>query len=126
VNSSPWAGTSPMLMPLVRIALGEPLVAAAGAPDANGAAGGLAGLTGFYEGLRLGRGIAVTLEHDTLFAEPTGSGKAPLVLKSGLTYFVGREGSPNSVTFTVGEDGRATAMVLRGANGQERTFPKTR
>jgi D-alanyl-D-alanine carboxypeptidase len=126
-NSSPWASNGPLLMPLVRIALGEAVTATAAAgPGASAAPAGLEAFTGFYEGLRLGRGITITLENGTLYGEPTGGNKGPLVLKEGTTFYIGRVGGPTIVTFTMGADGRATAMTLRGESGQERTFPRAR
>lgn len=90
------------------------------------ASAGPEALVGFYEGARPGRGIAITLKDGTLFGEPTGSQKQPLVLESGTTYSVGREGAPVTVTFMLGADGGATALVLRQGNGVELTFPKAR
>jgi D-alanyl-D-alanine carboxypeptidase len=128
-NSLPTTHLFPVL---ARIALGQTppgavaAAASAGIPVAKDAGAGLEGLVGFYEGARLGRGITITLENGMLYGEPTGSEKRPLVLQSGTTYYVGREGSPLTVTFTLGADGRATALVFRQGNGPERTFPKVR
>ena len=47
----------------------------------------------------------------------------PLALVSGMTFSAAD--SPTSLTFTLGADGRATAVVMR-QNGRERTLPKVR
>ena len=44
---------------------------------------------------------------------------------SGDTFAVGRADGPITLTFTVGANGRATALVLR-ENGSERTLPRVR
>ena len=126
-NSTAGPATSPILSQLVRVALGDPLPGANGADSsAPTVAEGPRAFTGFYEGLRLGRGIEVRLENDTLVGVPTNGGRAPLLLQSGTTYFVGRVGSSTTITFVPGPDGRVTAMIYRSGPGQERTFPKTR
>jgi CubicO group peptidase (beta-lactamase class C family) len=80
------------------------------------------GLTGEYE-LAPGRTLAVTLEGGQLHGQPQGGAKRPLVHVSGATFSV--EGSPVTLTFTLGADGRATAVVMQ-QNGRERTLPKVR
>ena len=95
-------------------------------PEPEGVPAGSEALVGFYEGAQPGRGITITFEDGTLYGEPTGSDRAPLVLQSGTTYFVGREGAPVTATFTLGPDGGATALVLRRGDGSERTFPRAR
>jgi hypothetical protein len=79
---------------------------------------------GFYQSPRPDRGIFVTLEDGILYGEPTGGEKARLFLKSGSTYFVGREGSPATATFKLDAEGKPTALVLRRPDGSEVTFPK--
>ena len=116
---------------LARIALGQPLpgavaaAASAGVPVAKDVPMPLEALVGFYEGARMGVGIEVTLENGTLYGAAGGGGKLPLVLQSGTTYYVGSEGASRTVTFTIGADGRATAMVMR-QGAAERTLPKVR
>jgi hypothetical protein len=85
----------------------------------------LEGLTGEYE-LAPGRTLVITLENGTLQGAAGGGAKLALVPQSGTTYFVGSAGAPRTVTFTLGTDGRATALVLRAGNGPERTFTRVR
>ena len=94
--------------------------AASAAPTAP--APRLEGLTGEYE-LAAGRTIAITLEGGQLHGQPSGGEKLPLVHVSGATFSAA--GSPVTLTFTLGADGRATAVVMR-QNGRERTLPKVR
>ena len=84
----------------------------------------LAAYAGFYEAAP-GRGLTITVVHDTLFAEPTGNPKMRLVPQSGTTYYVGSEGAPRTLTFTVGPDGEVAAVVMR-QGAMERTLPKVR
>jgi hypothetical protein len=77
---------------------------------------------GEYE-ISPGRSITITLEGGQLQGQPTGNPKRPLVHISGTTFTVGQADSPIMVTFTVGGDGRATALVMR-QNGNERTLPR--
>ena len=86
----------------------------------------LESLVGFYEGPRAGAGIDVTLENGTLYGVAGGGAKLPLVPQSGTTYYVGSEGAPRTVTFTLGADGRATALVFRAGSSPERTFTRVR
>jgi hypothetical protein len=82
----------------------------------------LEGLAGEYE-LAAGRTLAVTLQDGRLHGQPPGGAKRPLAHVSGTTFSA--EGSPVTLTFTLGADGRATAVVMR-QNGNERTLPKVR
>lgn len=80
----------------------------------------LEALTGVYE-LAPGRSISITLEGGQLHGEPTGNPKRPLRHLSGATFGVGEVDSTMTGTFTLGPDGRASALVLR-QNGRERTL----
>jgi CubicO group peptidase (beta-lactamase class C family) len=82
----------------------------------------LEGLTGEYE-LAPGRTLAITLQDGRLHGQPAGGEKRTLVHVSGATFSA--EGSPVTLTFTLGPDGRATAVLMR-QNGRERTLPKVR
>ncbi|HEV2146162.1 MAG TPA: serine hydrolase [Longimicrobiaceae bacterium] len=84
----------------------------------------LEGLTGEYE-LAPGRTVIVTLEDGRLHGQPPGGEKRPLVHLSDATFAVGQADGRTTVAFTVGADGRATAMVMR-QNGNERTLPRVR
>lgn len=118
-NSSPGIGTSPLVAQLANLARGRIPVA----PAATAVPAGLEGLAGFYEG-RPGRGFTITLVDGTLYGEVTGNaGKRKLVRQSGTTWTV--EGAAMTMTFTVGSDGRATALVLREGT-LERIFSKVR
>ena len=99
---------------------------AAAAAPAAAPASALDAYFGFYQSPRPDRGVMVTLEEGSLYGEPTGGEKMKLILKSGSTYFVGREGSPATVTFKLDAEGKPTALVLRRPDGQETTFPKFR
>jgi hypothetical protein len=77
-------------------------------------------LTGEYE-LAPGRTLVITLEDGKLHGQPPGAEKRALSHVSGTTFSVAD--SPMTLTFTLGADGRATALVMR-RNGQERTLPK--
>ena len=116
-NSPLGVGTSPMAAQLARLAMGEPPSSLRDVGEA-----GLTKFVGFYEG-RPGRGFTITLEDGTLYGQPTGNTKAELVLQSGTTYAV-RDGRA-TLTFTLGADGSATALVLR-AGTREQIFPKAR
>jgi hypothetical protein len=63
--------------------------------------------------------------HGDLQSEQSGSAKQPLVPVSAMTFAVGRAGGPITLTFTLGANGRATALVMR-ENGNERTLPRVR
>jgi CubicO group peptidase (beta-lactamase class C family) len=82
----------------------------------------LEGLTGEYE-LAPGRTIAVTLEDGLLHGQPSGGEKRALTHVSGTTFSAAD--SPITLTFTLGADGRATAVVMR-QNGRERTLARVR
>ena len=99
--------------------------ASAVSPEPEGTFADPEALVGFYE-MEPGRGITISLEDGTFYGEPTGHSKAQLVPQSGTTYFVGQGGAPVKVSFTLGTDGSATALVLRQGNGVERTFPRVR
>ncbi|MFL5386030.1 MAG: serine hydrolase [Longimicrobiaceae bacterium] len=102
----------------------QPPAAPAAAPAAPAsAAPRLEGLTGEYE-LAPGRTLAITLEDGRLHGQPSGGGaKRPLAHVSGTTFSA--VDTPITLTFTLGADGRATALVMR-QNGNERTLPKVR
>ena len=72
----------------------------------------LEGFVGEYE-MAPGRTITITLENGQLQGQPTGSGKRPLVYVKGATFGVGSADAPVSVTFVVGDDGRATSMIFK-------------
>jgi len=84
----------------------------------------LEGLVGEYE-MGPGRTVTVTLENGVLHGEPTGNPKRALVHLTGPTFAVERVDGPIRLTFTLGADGRATAMVMR-QNGNERSLPRVR
>jgi hypothetical protein len=81
----------------------------------------LENLVGEYE-LAPGRNLAITLENGKLNGQPSGGGaKLPLSFVSGTTFSA--EGRPITLTFTIGADGKATALVM-SQNGNERTLKK--
>ncbi|MDB4917888.1 MAG: beta-lactamase, partial [Gemmatimonadetes bacterium] len=80
-----------------------------------------AGLVGEYE-LAPGRILRVTLKGEELLVDLPG-GTAPLDHISAATFGVGSGAA--TLTFTLGKDGQATALVMR-QNGSERTLPKLR
>ena len=82
----------------------------------------LEGLVGEYE-LASGRTLTITLEGGQLHGQSTGGAKVRLVHDSGTTFAA--DGRPIAVTFALGADGRATALLLR-QNGNERTLPRVR
>lgn len=82
----------------------------------------LEGLTGDYE-LAPGRTLAITLEEGRLHGHPPGGEKRPLAHVSGTTFSA--VDTPITLTFTLGADGRATAVVMR-QNGRERTLARVR
>ncbi len=65
------------------------------------------------------------VENGRLFLLPPGRPRRPLTLESGTTFFIGYIPQVVTLTFTVGTDGRATAMVMR-QGGNERTLPRVR
>ena len=79
-------------------------------------------LAGEYE-MAPGRSLRITREDGHLQGEPTGSPKQRLVHVSGGTFALGQADGPVTLTFTLGADGRATALVMR-QNGDERTLPR--
>ncbi len=105
------AATSPALPPA------EATAAAPATP-----APPLENLVGTYE-MGPGRTVTVTLEDGQLYGQPTGNAKRPLVHVSGATFAVGQADSPITVTFTLGTNGRADALVMR-QNGGERLLPR--
>jgi len=82
----------------------------------------LEGLTGEYE-LSPGRLLVITLEDGVLHGQPSGGEKRKLVHVSAATFSAAD--TPITLTFTLGADGRATAVVMR-QNGRERTLTKIR
>jgi hypothetical protein len=83
----------------------------------------LTAFVGTYEGQNPGTTVTIAVEHDTLRVLPSGGGKGNLIPASGTTFYNGREGAPRTVTFNLGPDGRAIAMILK-APGSERTLKK--
>jgi CubicO group peptidase (beta-lactamase class C family) len=79
-------------------------------------------LTGEYE-LAPGRTLSVSLENGRLRGQPPGGAKRALSHVSATTFAA--DGTPITLTFTLGADGRATAVVMR-QNGRERTLPRVR
>lgn len=96
--------------------------AAAGGTATSSAAPRLENLTGEYE-LAPGRTLAVTLEGGRLQGKPSGAEPRSLTHVEGTTYSA--DGSAITLTFTLGADGRATAVVMR-QNGRERTLQRVR
>ena len=78
---------------------------------------------GTYEGAQPGTTVRIAVESDTLRVLPSGGGKINLIPASGTTFYNGREGSPRTVTFDLGADGKVTSMTLKGP-GSERTLKK--
>ncbi len=96
--------------------------APAAAPSAStSSAVRLERLTGEYE-LAGGRTLAILLEGGRLHGQPTGQEKLPLTYVSGTTFSAA---AGRTLTFTLGADGRATAVVM-SQNGNERTLPRVR
>jgi hypothetical protein len=93
-------------------------------PDGRHRAAPAAGMVGEFE-MAPGRSLRITLEDGHLQSEPTGSSKQPLVHVSGATFAVGRVDGPITLTFTLGANGRATALVMR-ESGNERTLKRVR
>jgi CubicO group peptidase (beta-lactamase class C family) len=81
----------------------------------------LEGLAGEYE-LAPGRTLTITVEGGRLHGQSTGGAKLALAHVSGPTFAAA--GRPITLTFTLGADGRATALTMRQGNGAERTLPK--
>lgn len=78
---------------------------------------------GTYEGMQPGTTVRIAVESDTLRVLPSGGGKGNLIPASGTTFYNGREGSPRTVTFDLGADGKVISMTLKGP-GAERTLKK--
>ena len=78
---------------------------------------------GTYEGMQPGTTVRIAVESDTLRVLPSGGGKGNLIPASGTTFYNGREGSPRTVTFDIGADGKVISMTLKGP-GAERTLKK--
>ena len=78
---------------------------------------------GTYEGLRPGRTVRIAVESDTLRILPSGGGRASLIPESGTTFYQGREGSAQKITFNLAPDGKAESMTLTGP-GPERTLKR--
>jgi CubicO group peptidase (beta-lactamase class C family) len=98
----------------------DPAAAPAAPVSSTTAAPRLDALTGEYE-LAPGRTLAITLEDGKLHGQPPGGEKRALSHVSGTTFSVA--GSPMTLTFTLGVEGRATAVVMR-RDGRERTLQK--
>ena len=92
-------------------------------PEGRHRAAPAAGMVGEYE--MAPTGLKITLEDGHLQGEPLGSSKARLVHVSGTTFAAGRPDGPITLTFTIGANGRATALVMR-ENGNERTLSRVR
>lgn len=99
-----------------------PAAASASSNASTGSAPKLEAMVGEYE-LAPGRTIAITLENGQLHGQPANGSKRPLVHVTGATFGVGGANAPTMVTFVLGADGRATAMVMK-QNGQERTLQR--
>ena len=83
----------------------------------------LTAFEGTYEGLQPGATVKISVESDTLRLTPSRGGSAPLIPQSDTTFYIGREGSAQTVTFNLGADGKAISMTLRRP-GAERTLKK--
>jgi hypothetical protein len=96
--------------------------ASSGSPAPAAPSPPLEGLAGEYE-VAPGRTLTVALEGGQLHAQPPGGARRPLVHVSGTTFSAA--GAPVTLTFTLGAQARATALVMR-QNGNERTLPRVR
>jgi CubicO group peptidase (beta-lactamase class C family) len=83
----------------------------------------LTAFEGTYEGPQPGTTVRIAVENDALHLLPSGGGKIDLIAQSGTTFYIGREGSPRTVTFNLGPDATAISMTLKGPGG-ERTLKK--
>jgi uncharacterized protein DUF3471 len=99
-----------------------PAAAAPAPATPPGPAPSLEGLAGEFE-MAPGRSITITLESGQLQGQPSGGQKRTLAHVSGTTFPVA--GTAMTLTFALGTDGRATAMVMR-QNGNERTLQRVR
>jgi hypothetical protein len=115
------AASAPAQEPVKQDSAAAQATSAAGPAPAS-AAPRLEGLAGEYE-LAPGRTLAITLEGGRLHGQPQGGAKRALTHASGTTFAA--EGSPITLEFTLGADGRATAAVMR-QGGRERTLTKVR
>jgi CubicO group peptidase (beta-lactamase class C family) len=79
-------------------------------------------LVGEYE-VAPGRTLTITAEGGQLHGQPPSGTRRLLTHVSGATFAAA--GAPITLTFTLGADGRATALVMR-QNGDERTLRKIR
>jgi CubicO group peptidase (beta-lactamase class C family) len=93
-------------------------------PEGRHRAAPAAGMVGEYA-VEGGRSLKVTLEDGHLHGEPSGGARQRLVPISDASFSLGAAGGPVTLTFTIGANGRATAVVMR-ENGEERTLPKVR
>jgi hypothetical protein len=78
---------------------------------------------GTYEGPQPGTTIRIAVVSDTLRLLPSGGGTVNLIPQSGTTFYSGREGSPRTLTFELGADGKVGSITLKGPGG-ERTLKK--
>ena len=83
-----------------------------------------AGMVGEYA-MASDRTLKITLEDGYLLGEPAGGAKQRLAYVSGTTFGLGSPEGPTTLTFTVGANGRATALVMR-ENGSERTLARVK
>ena len=81
-------------------------------------------MVGEYE-LAPDKSLKVTVEDGHLQGEATGYSKQRLVPVSGETFTLERADAPVTLTFTIGANGRATAVVVR-ENGNERTLSRVK
>ncbi len=92
------------------------------APAPAASAPRLEGLAGEYE-IAPGRTLGIVLEGGRLYGQPPAGARRTLTHVSGATFAAADAGI--TLTFTLGADGRATAVVMR-QDGRERTLPKVR
>lgn len=83
----------------------------------------LSAFEGTYEGMAPGRTVRIAVESDTLRILPSVGGRANLIPESGTTFYQGREGSPQKITFNLGPDGKSVSATLKGP-GNERTLKR--
>lgn len=112
------AGTPAPRVPVTKEAAAAPASPATTASSALR----LEAFTGEYE-LTPGRSLTVTLEDGKLQGQPQGGEKRAMTHVSGTTFSA--DGSPITLTFTLGADGRATGAVM-SQNGRERTLTRVR
>jgi hypothetical protein len=80
----------------------------------------LTAFEGTYEGLQPGATVKMVVENDTLRVLPSRGGKGNLIPASGTTFYSGREGAPQTITFNLGPDGKVVSITLKGP-GVEQT-----